>query len=357
MRVLIVEDELVWRELIREYVTIAVRCINGSEQNIHVLGTYSEAKYAIEQNGPWDLIIADIALGESGMPLAKNYGQVIITLAHQRKIPTIVVSGTISVSDIDKFLLEFGVIDCFLKEDFAAFQNTFVDDVIKVLSTAKVDIIDSFNRQNTPEILLPSTESDFKNGYALLIGIANYTGINRLIKTTADAIDIQSVLVETGYPSHQTRLLLDQQASKIEIINSLNWLAESTTQDDTVLIFFSGHGIRCLGATHSGEYLCPVETDPSDLENSCISNNELTSALRSIRAGRLAVLIDACHSGGIGDVKDVGANLKAGLSEATYTLLSAGDPVEKQGRVIIASCKTDEKSWELPEMSNGLFTH
>jgi len=357
MRILIVEDESSWQEILRDYVGIAVRGINASEEGIYVLGTYSEARSAIERNGPWDLIIADITLDASRQVLGKSHGQVIVALAHERKIPTIVVSGTISVSDASNILRRYGVIDCFSKEDFAAFESTFIDDVKKTLSTAKASIVDSFNRSSTSEILLPDTATDLSNGYALLIGIGNYTGIRKLNKTTIDAKHMHFALLENGYLDKNTCLLLDHQATKTEINNALNWLAKSTKLEDTVVIFFSGHGVQRLGGFNPGEYLCPVDTQISNLEDSCISSAEFTNALQSIKAGRLAVFLDACHSGGVGEPKNIGANIRAGLSEATYAYFAKEDSIDKQGRVIIASCRADEVSWELPEMNNGLFTH
>jgi uncharacterized caspase-like protein len=119
-----------------------------------------------------------------------------------------------------------------------------------------------------------------------------------------------------------------------------------------VVIFFSGHGAQRVGGLEPGEYLCSVEADWYDLQATAVSTDELTMALRSIPAGRIAVFLDACHSEGVGEPKEIAPQVKAGLTDDAYTRLSEG-----RGRVIIASCRPDEVSWELPEMHNGLFTH
>lgn len=357
MRVLIVEDELSWQEILRDYIGIALRNIDIPEDNVFVFGTYPEARSAIEKNGPWDLIVADITLDASRQVLGRNYGQFLVALAYEKRIPTIVVSGTISVSDAGNFLRRYGVLDCFSKEDFAAFESTFVDGVKKALETGRTELANSSNKSDDSKLPLIKTETELRNGYALLIGIGNYETINRLEKTTVDARSIHSTLVESGYLVQNTCLLLDQQATKAAISDALNWLASLANSDDTVVIFFSGHGVRRLGGFNPGEYLCPVDTQINNLEGSCISNIEFANALHSIKAGRLAVFLDACHSGGVGDTKDIDATIKVGLSEAAYIRLASEGTMEKQGRVIIASCKADEVSWELPGMSNGLFTH
>jgi hypothetical protein len=206
---------------------------------------------------------------------------------------------------------------------------------------------------STPMVV--SIEPAFTNGYALLIGIGEYINLTKLSKTTADASDLHELItdpIRAGYPQTNVALLLDIKATKAAISDKLDWLARSTSPDDTVFIFFSGHGAQRLGGFEPGEYLCPVEADWYDLQATAVSTDELTMALRSIPAGRIAVFLDACHSGGVGEPKEIAPQVKAGLSDDAYTRLSEG-----RGRVIIASCRPDEVSWELPEMHNGLFTH
>jgi hypothetical protein len=76
--------------------------------------------------------------------------------------------------------------------------------------------------------------------------------------------------------------------------------------------------------------------------------------LSTIKAERLAVLLDACHSSGTAELKslDPAEGVKGGLSDAAYTLLAQG-----KGRVLMASCRADETSVVLSGMRNSLFTH
>jgi hypothetical protein len=204
-----------------------------------------------------------------------------------------------------------------------------------------------------PKVVI--NEPQFTNGYALLIGVGEYINLNKLGKTRTDANDLYQLIINpmrAGYPQENVALLLDHDATKAAINDKLDWLARSTGPDDTVIIFFSGHGAQRVGGFEPGEYLCPVEADWYKLHSTAISTNELTTAIRSIPAGRIAVILDACHSGGIGEPKDIGSQVKAGLSDNAFNRLSEG-----HGRAIIASCHPNEVSWELPKMRNGLFTH
>ena len=198
-------------------------------------------------------------------------------------------------------------------------------------------------------------EGDFERGYALLIGIGKYDNLSRLEKTVVDAKDLYDLLTDparAGYPRDHVRLLLDKQASKGAISNALDDLAHRVGPDDTVVISISGHGAQRIGGFEPGEYLCPVDADSNNLRSTAISTDEFTTALRALKAGRVAVFLDTCHSGGVGAPREAGAHVKAGLSDTGYSQLATG-----RGRVIIASCHPDEVSWELPGMRNGLFTH
>jgi hypothetical protein len=192
----------------------------------------------------------------------------------------------------------------------------------------------------------------FRQGYALVIGIGDYKYLRKLRKAPADADGLYGVLVDAcGYPKDQAILIKDSDATKRAINHYFQWLTERTSPDSTVVIFFSGHGARPLGGFEVGEYLCPVEADGYRLRDTAISSEELTSALQAISAKKILVLLDACHSGGVGDPRDTTLMIRGGFSGEVYAQLAEGE-----GRVIIASCKSDEISWELPGMQYGLFT-
>lgn len=188
--------------------------------------------------------------------------------------------------------------------------------------------------------------------FALLIGIGAYTNIRPLNKTVTDASDLHKLLLTHGYEEGHCKVLLDKSATKGAISDALDQLARTVRPDDSVLLFFSGHGARRVGGFEPGEYLCPVEANWYNLRGTAISSDELTTAVRSLKARHLFVFLDACHSGGVGEPKDIGGDTIPGLSDTTYERLAAG-----QGRVVIASCQPDEVSWELPGMRNGLFTN
>lgn len=200
--------------------------------------------------------------------------------------------------------------------------------------------------------------SQFSNGYALVIGVANYPNVRKLpVQVLDDARDIAALLQSAeycGYPARNVEQLFDGQATAAGIRAGLTRLARAAGADNTAIVFFSGHGGRVDSGPDAGAYLIPFDCYPGKLKKTAISADELTELLSAIPAGRLVIFLDACHAAGAGEVKavDLAVGLKAGLDEKTYAPLAQGT-----GRVIMASSRSTELSLILGGMRNSLFTH
>ncbi len=198
-----------------------------------------------------------------------------------------------------------------------------------------------------------------ENAHALIVGIADYEKVTPLSRVVLDdARAIAELLIDTaycGYARENVRVLLDKDATLDALRMELDALARRTDAESTVVIYFSGHGLRAAEGEHSGEYLLPVDADISTrarLAATCLRGDVFTTLLRALPAAKILVLLDCCHAGGIGEVKATDAfMLKAGLSDAYYEQLRAG-----RGRVIMAASREDEFSWIHGNDAHSLFT-
>lgn len=198
----------------------------------------------------------------------------------------------------------------------------------------------------------------FATGHAVVIGVANYRNVCPLLPEAVlnDARDVAAVLTSSaccGYEPHNVHLLLDGDATLARIRTALASVAETSGPDDTVVIFFSGHGALLGDPVDPESALLPVEFDGRTTETTSLSETEFSSALRRISAQRLLVLIDACHSGGAGSFKNrrQEASPTFGYSEKSLGRLAQGT-----GRVLIASSRASEASIVFPNARNSVFT-
>jgi metacaspase-1 len=199
--------------------------------------------------------------------------------------------------------------------------------------------------------------SSFRQGHALIVGVAAYHYIKPLPSIVLDdAKDVAAILTSSqqcGYDPVNVIQLLDGAATRDAILSGLRDLSLRTGPDDTACVYFSGHGALTGGVDGDESSLLPVDCKVGDIVASSISTAELSSALYAIKAQRLIVFLDACHAAGAGILKsvDLGIGASLGVSEKTLARLAEG-----AGRILMASSKTSETSLIMPGARNSSFT-
>ncbi len=92
------------------------------------------------------------------------------------------------------------------------------------------------------------TKLGFAKAQAVVVAVANYACVNSLPEAVLnDARDLVTVLSAAdycGYDPKRIHVLLDGEATLAAIRQALADLAAASREDDTALIFFSGHGER-----------------------------------------------------------------------------------------------------------------
>ena len=186
------------------------------------------------------------------------------------------------------------------------------------------------------------------DAHALLIQITGYPTMP--LPAVHDAEDLASVLGDPalcGYPPGQVRVLRDGEATRVGIEAALEQLIDATDAKATVLIYFSGHGGQVAGAT----YLLPVDADAVDLAGTALSATRLAALLKRLRAQKVLLIFDCCHSGGL-EAKTIEPELvSTGLSQAARDELVKG-----KGWVLVTSSDEHEKSYVRTHERNGIFT-
>jgi WD40 repeat protein len=176
--------------------------------------------------------------------------------------------------------------------------------------------------------------------FFLGIGIDTYPGDLKLDCAASDATALEKALVAQHKASPLfgevlTKPVLDQAATRKEILAGLKWL-QGAQADDVVVIFYAGHGDR----GRDGDFqLLAVNYDANKPNETTVSGKELKEALAALESRRVLLILDACHSGSI----------------ATDAL--AGDLKQPEcGVTVLCAAQGNESSREDSRNKHGYFT-
>jgi WD40 repeat protein/uncharacterized caspase-like protein len=195
--------------------------------------------------------------------------------------------------------------------------------------------------------------------WLLMVGVNQYQD-NRLPSLRYAAVDCQGLseaLVEaTGQFtdkdvnifhtfSPQSPVLENVRSSFLDIV-------KAAKPQDTVLFYFSGHGM--LEAIANQVVLCLNDTNTNDLLNTGFKLQEILQLLTKCAAQNQLLWLDACHSGAMssGVPLDSSPNPTPQLVQALQVRAS-----ESKGFYALLSCDTNQQSWEFPELGHGVFTY
>lgn len=204
---------------------------------------------------------------------------------------------------------------------------------------------------------LDSLEDAFKPKlYVLAVGVSEYEREDLRLRFAAKDAEAFAQVFERQegglYREVEVRMLVDDKATKYDILDGLDWLRSQTTQRDIAFIFIAGHG---MNDERSGTYYyMPVDVDPDRLIRSGVPSTDITATVRSL-PGKIVLFMDTCHSGNVfgADVQTRG--LAAGPANDVMGFVNELTSAEN-GAVVFMSSSGSQKSLESEEWGHGAFT-
>lgn len=187
----------------------------------------------------------------------------------------------------------------------------------------------------------------------LLIGIQNYqrsTNISTLQYVKRDLRKMRRVFRKSRRAGlHiQIKSLENSQASKQAILKSIRTWRGKSQRNDTIIIYFSGHGIYQNGTS----YLLTYKSNPEKLQKTALGHNLLLQELRRCKSRNIILLLDACHSGQ--GIKGPPIRGFKPFHRFVPRMLKYSD--HKTNIITLASSKPSQWSYE-HQRYGGLFTH
>lgn len=149
--------------------------------------------------------------------------------------------------------------------------------------------------------------------YAVIVGVANYNHNPALKYSDNDAFYIYSHLKSPeggALPQKQVEVLIDEDASKDNILETMDRLFSRADNNDLIMFYFSGHGSSGAFAAFDGE-------NPSE---SALYHSEVMDIMKTSRAKHRIVIADACHAGSLKSATkgSPSSDVIAGYYEALY---------------------------------------
>lgn len=226
---------------------------------------------------------------------------------------------------------------------------------------------------------MTATTDLFAHGYALLIGVdENRVPEWALPDVAKDVAALAGVLLHpqrAAYSRYHVRAISGKEATRGNILAGLEWLqgklAADGSENQTALVYFSGHGWQDNALAQPAYYLIPYDVQPTRLRQTALRADDFAAAVAELAPRRLLVLLDCCHAGGIA-VKGVEAGSLAPFSLPPAWLmggqpgaalapgskgLDAGLLAQGQGRAVLNSSRSDERSYLLRDRTMSIFTY
>lgn len=154
-------------------------------------------------------------------------------------------------------------------------------------------------READPSIRTVRPSSGQAQVFALSVGVSEYERISVLTRTDEDALRVNAALRANGMLAPQSVTLIDEEATRANFRRHLTEMTQAMGTDDTLLIFFSGHGdkVENMDTERDGS------AETIELFDDALFDYELAEMLGDFD-GRLLLVIDACFAGGFDQVID-----------------------------------------------------
>jgi hypothetical protein len=191
--------------------------------------------------------------------------------------------------------------------------------------------------------------------HVLSVGVSRYRGPNwNLAFARADAQAIAKFFTERGqklFAAVSASSLVDDQATRANILQALTTIADRARPEDVVLLYFAGHGM----SVEQTYFLLPYDMQDessldSDVRKFGLSDRVLVDALRKIKALKKVLVLDACGAAAATALEILARGPAA--ERAALEMLARAE-----GIFIIAASTPQQEAIEIPELGHGVLTY
>jgi uncharacterized caspase-like protein len=186
--------------------------------------------------------------------------------------------------------------------------------------------------------------------------------MRRLDYADDDANEMCNILTDSqygGFKKENVALLTNRSATLRTIRKKFTWLERKCGKEDTIVIFYSGHGASEPGTKEEdglSKYLFPYDGEKNYLYATSLPMGEIEDIFKRLDSERIIFLIDCCYSGAaVSFCKGFTAQgVKTGNMDDKFLKRIAETG---KGRIILTASRPNEVSFEHPELKHGVLTY
>lgn len=199
--------------------------------------------------------------------------------------------------------------------------------------------------------------------YALVIGVSRYKfhegGLRDLQYAHADSRSIAEFLkTRAGFAESDISYLENENATVENVRAAVNLFLRRAREDDLVFLFVAGHGAQDP-FDPKNLYLVLHDSKVTDMPRTAFNMSELQALFTNrLRAKRMVILIDACHSAGVGLAANNSSGRQLVRTENNTFSVYAEKLFTGEGRALLTSSDVNEISEEGENWGggHGVFT-
>ncbi|GAB4406528.1 MAG: hypothetical protein OHK0053_32810 [Microscillaceae bacterium] len=231
---------------------------------------------------------------------------------------------------------------------FASNQNSSTLSEERILKLSQQGI-EAQRDMGSRDLAIDVEEFTLKpNLYVVSVGVSNFAKMAYNLEFADDDAAEMAQLLQTQqgrlYNKVEVKTLLNEQATRTNILDAFYWLEQSATQHDMVMIFIATHGFN----EREKFYILPHDGDHERLRTTGVDWADFQDVLGNLPS-KVVMFLDACHSGQLGS--NVTFRGTVDNSEAIREITSP-----EHGVVVLSASTGSEKSLESPEWGHGAFT-
>lgn len=208
---------------------------------------------------------------------------------------------------------------------------------------------------------LPNIEPKLPKMYAVVIGVSQYQQSEMNLQFADDDAKLYYDFLKSpqggAIPDNQITLLLNEKATRANIIKALNTQFKNAFEDDLVIVYIASHGMP--SSETDKLYFLGSDTDKTNMEGTGIAQADIRDAINKCRAQKKMWIADACHSGAL-RMDNAGLRGEQEIAHANMVnRLLKNVATAQNGMIVLTASSSSEPSQEGAQWGggHGVFTH